>query len=395
MWRKWAKRLLIRCVGRHDVQVVTLDEQMRQSADTPGATELHELLAEIRESFGIPQPVLEKLNARAIGEPGMPKSMADMQEPTIIAPRHTLLNIINEHMIPRLAVHAGQRLIKFYATIRGVDSTGGEHALPEGLLSAARERPRLGTEHILPQYAFFQGQELCFVHGNRNLAAGWATNSSCKLRTVVFDQREPPDPGTGEYWQLQYMPLALIVEPMDAHPLVAESQMGKDLPLGCLAVLPSTESSPLAIPMNMRGPAGSGTELYVRRKGFHVVPVAAATSYFNQGNTVPKPKPVVSDLRIPMDGGVSPAAPYVCLSRAQSLEQVYLLHPLWNTDAEKSWFLRKAAGCYKYDQDTVAAMKYLATLTEETRTKHPDQDLHYTTAANPWVCATCGKDLRE
>lgn len=372
-----------------------MDEQMRQSADTPGATELHQLLAEIRQSYGISQSVLEQLNTRAIGAPGMPKSMADMQEPTIIAPRHTLLNIINDHMTPRLAVHAGQRLIKFYATIRGVDSTGGEHDLPEGLLSAARERPRLGNEHILPQYALFQGQELCFVHGNRNLAAGWATNACCKVRTVVFDRREPPDPDTGDYWQLQYMPLALIVEPMDAHPLAAESQMGMGLPLGCFAVLPSTKSGPLAIPVHMRGPAGSGTALYVRRRGFHVVPVAAATSYYNQGNTVPRPKPVISDLRIPVGGSISPAAPYVCLSRAQSLEQVYLLHPLWHSEAEKSAFLNRAAGCYKYDQDTIATMKYLAELTEETKAKHPDQDLHYTTAANPWECAACGKDLRE
>ena len=364
---------------------------MRQSTDLPGATELHNLLTSIRQEFCIPAHVLEALNERAIGATNMPKSVADLKNPAFIVPRHTLINIINEQLIPEMAKQAGKRLIKFYADISGIDSAGNEYILPLSLLQAARERPRTAKEYILPHYLIYEGQELCFVHGNINLDLDWVTNSSCTLRTLVFDAREPDDPGTGDYWELKYTPLSLIVE--------TESSTGKqvvaDLPLGCFSVPINTESGMLKIPAHLRGPPGSTTQMYIRRRGFHVIPVAAATSYFFQGNTVPPPHEVVIDLRIPLVGGIHPAVPYVSASRPKSLDQLYLLHPLWTNEAEKAGYLHQAAKVYTYDADTKAIMEYLEIQTAETKKIYPDSQLHYTTASDPWRCATCQQDLRR
>ena len=86
---------------------------MRQSDETEGADELHLMLKKIRDDFGLNEQTLEELNARAIGngKTGVPISLADMKDPVIIVPRHTIINVINEHMVPRMAADAGKRLL--------------------------------------------------------------------------------------------------------------------------------------------------------------------------------------------------------------------------------------------------------------------------------------------
>ena len=379
------------------VQVITLDEQMRQSADLAGADELHDLLTEIRNSNESIKPqVLEQLNRRAIGAQGQPKTLAELAHPMIIVQRHTLINIINKEMIPTRAKDANQRVIKFYPDIKGVDSTGGEYTLPEGLLRAARDRPREGHEYILPYYLIYQGQELCFVNGNRKMELGWVTNSACKLHSIIFDAREQPDPGTGDHWELEYPPHTLIVQPLEIDEKIQQTCICPDLPAGCVAVPTSMESGPLQIPVHLRGGGRDPlTQIYIRRRGFHVIPIEAVTPYFMQGNTTAPPQPVVPDLRIPTYGKTSLASLYVQLSRAKSIRQVSLLHPLWSTSAEKQEFLKKASRAYRIDADTRAVLQHLAILTAETKKKYPDELLHYTTAAEPWTCAHCRLDLRD
>ena len=380
-----------------DGQVIKLTDQMRQSKDVPGATELHDLLTEIRDSSdGIKPETLEKLNARAIGAPGMPKTLANLDHPIIIAQRHTVINIINKEMIPARAKEAGKRLIKFYPEIKGVDSNGGEYPLPEGLLKAARDRPRLGTDYILPCYMIYEGQELCFVNGNKKMELGWVTNSSCKLISIVFDSREPEDPEDGDCWELEHPPHSLIVQPLDIDEEIQQMQICPGLPEGCIPVTTSMESGPLQIPVHLRGASPDApTQIYIRRRGFHVIPVEAVTPYYMQGNTTSPPQPVVPDLRIPTYGNTSLASLYVQLSRAKSIRQVYLLHPLWTNETEKREFLRKASVAYRIDPDTLAVLQHLATLTAETKERYPDDLLHYTTAADPWRCANCKLDLRN
>ena len=369
---------------------------MRQSKDIPGADELHGTLKMIRDNFGINEEILEALNSRVIGngKPGVPASLADLKDPVIIVPRHTIVNVINEHMVPRMAANAGKRLIKFYSKVTGIDSFGAEYDLPESLLKTARERPHKGGENILSYYLVYEGQLLSFNKDNWNVDLGWTNNGSCRVRTVVFDSREQPDPETGDFWELQYLPYAVIVEPVDiVDPAIPNTQFGPDLPLGCVAVPLSKESGPMDVPGELLGEHAKPTKLYIRRVGFHLIPTAAATSFFHQGNTVPSPQPVVIDLRFPPTGTVSPASTYVSASRPQSINQLYLLQKLWETDREKQAYITKALKCFKYGPDTQKVMEYLAEKTEETKAKIPDEQLHYTTAENPRVCATCGAPM--
>lgn len=369
---------------------------MRQSKDTAGADELHHMLKMVRDNFGLTRQILEELNDRAIGngKQGIPTSLADLKDPVIIVPRHTIINVINEHMVPRMAATAGKRLLKFYSKITGIDCFGAEYDLPDELLKLARERPRKGGENILASYFLYEDQLLSFNKDNLNVDLGWTNNGSCKVRTVVFDKRERPDPGTGDYWQLEYLPHSVIVEPVDVtDPAIRSTQFGPDLPLGCVSVPLSKESGPMEIPGKLLGEHAKSTKLYIRRVGFHLVCTAAATSYFQQGNTVSYPQPVVIDLRFVPTGSISPASTYVSASRPQSLQQLYLLHPLWTNDSEKEAYIKKAENVFKYGPDTQAVMHYLAQKTEETKANIPETELHYSTAENPGICATCGKPM--
>lgn len=376
--------------------MITLDEQMRQSKETEGAGELHGMLKKVRENFGLTKEIIEDLNDRAIGngKPGVPASLADLKDPVIIVPRHTIINVINEHMVPRMAADENKRLIKFYSKITGVDSTGSEYELPDQLLKLARERPRKSGENVLASYMVYEGQLLSFSKDNFSVDLGWTNNGSCRVKTVVFDKREDPDPETGDYWQLEYLPYAVIVEPVDiVDPAIKTTQFGAGIPAGCVAVPLSKESGPMEIPAELLGEHGQPTKLYIQRVGFHIVSTAAATSYFQQGNTVPYPQPVVMDLRFPTTGKVSPASTYVSASRPQSIKQLHLLHPLWTNDWEKKAYIDKALKVFQYGPDTQAVMQYLAKETEKTKAKIADDELHYSTAENPGICAACGMPM--
>ena len=125
--------------------VVILNEQMRQDSKIPGSKKLHDVLAEIRTNNGVTASVLEQFNSRAIGMPGMPKSIADLDNPCFVVPRHSLIDIINREMIPALAAKAQTRLIRFYADIVAQDNEDMDYVLPPSILDLARKRPRTGT----------------------------------------------------------------------------------------------------------------------------------------------------------------------------------------------------------------------------------------------------------
>ena len=131
-------------------KVVILDEQMRQNSNIPGATKLHDVLSEIRSNNGVTKSVLEQFNSRAIGMPGMPQSLADLDNPCFVVPRHSLIDIINREMIPALAAKAQTRLIRFYAEIVTLDNEDMDYDLPPTILDLARKRPRTGTFQHTP-----------------------------------------------------------------------------------------------------------------------------------------------------------------------------------------------------------------------------------------------------
>ena len=231
---------------------------------------------------------------------------------------------------------------------------------------------------------------LTFRQGNDNLDLGWTTNGSCVLTSLILDSREPKDPGTGEAWYLMYLPIALIVQPPDAD-VEKYGHICDDVPEGCYPIRPSVESSQLKFPKSLKLPAGAPKHIHIRRRGFKVVPSEAATSYFHQGATHPFPIPIVIDMRIP-PGLIAAAMPYVAMGRAQSIQQLHLLQPLWKRgdQAAKRRYLDQARKTFAYDADTKQFQIELKKRAAKTLERTDLTTLHYFTAENPNVCATCG-----
>ena len=84
------------------------------------------------------------MNSRAIGMPGMPKTISEVKQPIFIVPRHSLIDIINKQVVPARAAESKKRLIRFYAEIVARDNDDEDHRLPKALLDLARQRPKLG-----------------------------------------------------------------------------------------------------------------------------------------------------------------------------------------------------------------------------------------------------------
>ena len=238
--------------------------------------------------------------------------------------------------------------------------------------------------------------ELVFKRGNDNVDLGWASNNSCLLEEIILDERELDDPGSGDAWELQYPPVGLVVRPMYIDP----REIGKvsdDLEPGTFVVGRKHELEQLDIPTAMRAASGLPPQapktVKLRREGFKLVPGVAVTDYFSQGQTF-RGHAVVLDLRIPPDGRVSLSGVYVMLSRATTLEDIYLLHPLWpaGDDAAKAAFIARAQQTLRFDDDIVSAETALRAKHDVTVDMYKDAELHYIDkSVDPERCAHCGR----
>ena len=249
------------------------------------------------------------------------------------------------------------------------------------------------------------GMELVFKQGNDNVDLGWASNNSCTLVDFVLDDREPPDDGSGDAWELQYRPLGLIVRPVGIPPEEI-GVVSEDLPEGTFLVETRFETNLFEIPASLLRnhgvPPQAPSKIKVRREGFKLIPAVAATDFFAQGQTF-RGHPVVIDLRIPPKGAVSMSGFYVMLSRATTLDDVYLLHPLWppGDETARSAYIQQAKIRFRFGPDVRA---------EETnlRRKHDvtierikadisagklPQPHYVDSSVDPNRCATCGAQV--
>ena len=123
---------------------------MRQDDDILGAKELHALLQSIRQC-GMTDEILEQLNSKAIDnkQQGIPNHVFDLDNPTFIVPRHTLIDIINKEIVPFKAKLLNKRLVLFYADITTQDNDNVGHELPFQILDIARKRPKKGYKLLI------------------------------------------------------------------------------------------------------------------------------------------------------------------------------------------------------------------------------------------------------
>ena len=240
--------------------------------------------------------------------------------------------------------------------------------------------------------------ELVFKSGNDNVDLGWASNNSCRLVRIVLDDREEEDDMKGDHWELKYLPVGMIVEPVgiDADDV---GEVSENLPKGTFFVGTNYETVEMEIPAAVRKrydiPHQAPPMIKIRRTGFKLVPGVAVTDFFAQGQTF-KGHPVVIDLRMPPNGKVSMSGFYVMLSRATTLDDVYLLHPLWphGDDAAKDAFVALAQRQYRFDDDMKAEEVRLRRKHEATLDRYKHVKLHYVDrSVSPHKCATCGEPV--
>ena len=73
--------------------------------------------------------IFEQLNSRAINNKlqGIPNHVADLVNPALIVPRHTLIKIINREIVPFKAKMLNKRSVLFHAHITTQDNDNVGH----------------------------------------------------------------------------------------------------------------------------------------------------------------------------------------------------------------------------------------------------------------------------
>ena len=237
--------------------------------------------------------------------------------------------------------------------------------------------------------------ELIFKAGNNNVELGWASNNSCMLEGLIVDDREPEDTGEGDAWQLQYLPLGMVVRPLG----MSSQDIGvvhTGFEAGTFIVTPQSEKKKFEIPEAVRLkcslPPQAPSSFTFRRTGFRMLSGVATTDFFAQGQTIHGP--VVVDLRIPPTGSVQLESVYVMLSRATTLHNVYLLAPLWKPGNATAMakFMADARRRFTFSDDVRAEEEALRDRHIRTLEAHADlvKHLHYVDrSVDPHRCALC------
>ena len=121
------------------LQVVILEEQMRQSGNDKGAKTLHRILQNIRRG-DVKEEDLVALNQRAVGDLSDPK----FDNARFLVQRHSIIALLNKSEIPNMARVAGKRLVKFHADFHAIYSQKELIRLPPALERLAKDMPMKG-----------------------------------------------------------------------------------------------------------------------------------------------------------------------------------------------------------------------------------------------------------
>ncbi len=146
----------------------------------------------------------------------------------------------------------------------------------------------IGVENVSASYVMYEEMQLTLRACNNNLDRGWTTNGCCILRSLILDEREPDDTGIGDVWQLNFKPIGLIVSPPDIN-IYEYGPICEGIPNICCFVTSTYETIILDFPMYLQLLLNIPKTLDIRRNGFRVMPIEAATSYFHQGSTIIHP----------------------------------------------------------------------------------------------------------
>ncbi|KXZ41143.1 hypothetical protein GPECTOR_725g882 [Gonium pectorale] len=184
---------------------------------------------------------------------------------------------------------------------------------------------------------------------------------------LITDPREPPDTGTGPFWQLQYLPLAVLVRPLAGHqPDTILSDLADYASHGAtFAVVPRpSEQAKVTVPAPE---TGTVTKL-IKRINVPLGDGYALTSYAVQGFSF-RDRCYVIDLTVPPHG-IQRATLFVLLTRYKDLDSVHLLRPLYRTNQELEQVVDKFMEASVLSPDLAAELRLQRAAAERTRERY-------------------------
>ena len=348
-------------VHKSATTIVLLKKVQRQDA-TDGGIALKSIIDELSQGF-ISKASLHVLNERSLNV----LMHEDFSEALLLAPRHEVLDRMAQSLAISTANSQGKQIFLWNA----LDRQRNGQPLTELQKDILLKETNYHNTRTDAQYAKGSHSELVYYTGavykftgNRGKTVGITNNNQCIAQSILLHPKEPPIPPTQRIVKLRYMPLALIVRPEFASNKLNVEGFGE----GNVPVFQGTST------FVIKEEAGSKATTIIYRTGFPQLRMPGIMTDFGvQGRTirkVDKPNKAIIDLRIPLSGTLKRASPLVLLSRFESLEQIALACPIWESAYTEQLYFEKINKIVKNNIDLVKEKKRQQFFAAETKVRY-------------------------
>ncbi|EFJ44473.1 hypothetical protein VOLCADRAFT_95420 [Volvox carteri f. nagariensis] len=346
--------------------VFLLEKQQRQDSSPSGRR-----LTEYASMFG-GEPATEQriaemvdnLNSRAIID------LADLAhlEPRVVLQRNEPRHTLNTRLIMLEAQRKNQRLVVWNADHVPVQKRGAavEPALTHVEKAVAMQIKDHEFGHTTADTWYYHGARYILLDTTA-ADAGASHNNEVEACGLLEDGREPADDGRGPYHRLKYLPVAVIVRPINGHiPGTVLQGLGDYASRGGAFILSPRTSCIAEVEMPA---AGCGTiTKQIRRLNVPLGDRQAVTDYFVQGRSF-KDECWLVDLAVPPNG-IKRATLYVLLTRFKTLDHVRLLRPLYTMLHERKRIIRQFLSATNLEPDLAANLRLLKQAAHETEQRY-------------------------
>ncbi|GLC45719.1 hypothetical protein PLESTM_001770500 [Pleodorina starrii] len=313
--------------------------------------------------------LVDALNTRAITD------LADLAHlnPRVVLQRNEPRHALNVRLQMLQAQRLGKRLITWNADHvphqpQKLHNAGPPQSLTRLEQAVAMRVKNARFQHTTADTWYYEGARYVLLD-NTCAEAGAFHNNEVEACSLLTDEREHPDDGSGPYWRLQYLPAALLVRPLRGHNPTSILQGVSDFAShgAAFPLCPRPNLEPATILM----PApGVGTEpKAIRRINIPVGDWHAYTDYGVQGRTFGEETWVI-DLTLPPHG-IKRATLYVLLTRFKSLDHIRLLRPLYTTPAARKKVIAAFLKATHLEPDLAAELRLLSAAAAATRNRYP------------------------
>ena len=355
---------------------VVLKEQHRFNLSDPSGRALYDLVQQLTTGNDLEGRPLTNESVAAIADIINDCALSRKQLPTFLQekPKALVLRHVDRGPITRTLVshHAAvdkQRVIVWRAkdNIVSRKKTGKQ---PSSHILAMLENSTVHPGKMPAVMYFYPGMPYRFTTNDFPLL-GWVNNAECVAHSIILNDNEPLDPGTGDFHVLKYQPVAIMVSIQGRD---VTGMFGPPVPPNCIPVFSKhsdtflVDWSKTSINVKLyadRNDLESAHKFTVRRMGFPLEVALAFTDFFAQGQSF-KGAPHLLHLNIGKRESYKKANILVPVSRPATLADLKLANPLWTDAVERERVISKFATALKPCPDYLAEMDRLRALHDAT-----------------------------